>query len=250
MQGIPLSDFQQAWIEKNKFVDDKNPFGVENKGTKSKLNSKQQHVILRKIKIKIDEDVNQKLSPLVLPINAEAIRGHIPKKGEFTFFLMNGNCQFADFILEMRKEVGQLQEAIFTTLSCNEYTFSVLDQLECKKHLLVSSYFLATDTANTLPKLKAEGRLENYSIGFFRNHTKICLLKTETDYFVMCGSANLRSSATIEQFTIINDKNIYDFNRDWILTLIEKYNFEKEYKEYSNTGPAKFDQLWQDTKNQ
>ena len=67
------------------------------------------------------------------------------------------------------------------------------------------------------------------------------LFETKKNSYVFSGSANLRSSGTIEQFSVYNSNHLYDFNRKWISHLITKYNFNKKYNEIKNTGRADFD---------
>ena len=49
-----------------------------------------------------------------------------------------------------------------------------------------------------------------------RSHAKICLIPTGTDAFVLHGSANLRSSANLENLTIENDRALLDWHAGWI----------------------------------
>ena len=155
---------------------------------------------------------------------------------------MNGNCQFVDFITEFIKCIGKIEEIYLTTLSLNQHTFDSLDSIlpDITKNLLVSRYFLATDKNQILPKMKKAKRLEKYNIGFFRNHTKMVLIKSKDNYYLFTGSANLRSSGTIEQFSIYNSEKLYNFNKKWISYLINKYNYKKEFKDIKNTGQASF----------
>lgn len=199
-----------------------------------------------KIYDKIKASTDKQTKDFIKPINAQIIQNYIPKSGENVFFLMNGNCQFVDYIFEFVKCLEKPVEEIWlTTLSLNRYTFDILDKIlpDTTKNILVSSYFLATDNDQILFKLKNENRLKNYQIGFFRNHTKMVLIKSGENYFLFTGSANLRSSGTIEQFSIYNEKNLYNFNKNWINQLIQKYNFENEIKTYKNTGQASFNFL-------
>lgn len=224
-------------------IDLRNPFELENIGVKVKTNQKQKSpVIMRNLKEKLKKEVKEKLAHLIKPINAAIIKDYIPETNQNTFFLMNGNCQFVDFISEFVKNVGEVKEIYLTTLSLNQHTFDSLDKIlpNITKHILVSSYFLATDRENILHKMKKENRLDKYEVGFFRNHTKLVLIKTETDFYLFTGSANLRSSGTIEQFSIYNSKELFEFNKTWITYLIDKFNFNKKYEEIKNTGQASF----------
>ena len=227
------------------YLDLRNPFELENKGLKVKTKSIK-NLIWKKesdrIYDKLKKEVKEKLENLIKPTNAAIIKDYIPKQNQNTFFLMNGNCQFVDFISEFVKNVGEVKEIYFTTLSLNQHTFDSLDKIlpNITKHILVSSYFLATDRENILHKMKKENRLEKYDVGFFRNHTKLVLIKTETDFYLFTGSANLRSSGTIEQFSIYNSEELFEFNKTWITYLIDKFNFKKKYEEIKNTGQASF----------
>lgn len=217
-------------------------FGVEPKGIKTKSTKKSNPNVLRKIKEKIKQDVKNQLKEWIKPINGETIKKFIPDKNENVFFLMNGNCEFVDYIYYFVKEIKQVDEIYMTTLSVNNHTFCKLDKIlpNITKNILISSYFLATDRTQILQKLKKENKLKNYEIGFFRNHTKMVLIKSKDNYFLFTGSANLRSSGTIEQFSIYNSRELFDFNKHWIAKLIDKYNFKKEFKDIKNTGQASF----------
>jgi len=237
---INLDDFNLD----NEFqdIDSKNPFELENTGVVTKSQKQRDPVIMRNLKEKLKKEVKEKLAHLIKPINASIIKDYIPEKNQNTFFLMNGNCQFVDFISEFVKNVGGVKEIYFTTLSLNQHTFDSLDLIlpNITKHILVSSYFLATDRENILHKMKKENRLDKYEVGFFRNHTKLVLIKTDTDFYLFTGSANLRSSGTIEQFSIYNSEELFEFNKKWITYLIDKFNFSKKYAEIKNTGQASF----------
>ena len=224
-------------------LDLRNPFELENTGVILETQQKQKSpVIMRNLKEKLKKEVKEKLAHLIKPINAAIIKDFIPEPNQSTFFLMNGNCQFVDFISEFVKNVGEVKEIYLTTLSLNQHTFDSLDLIlpNIEKHILVSSYFLATDRENILHKMKEKNRLDKYEVGFFRNHTKLVLIRTDTDFYLFTGSANLRSSGTIEQFSIYNSKELFEFNKTWITYLIDKFNFNKKYEEIKNTGQASF----------
>ena len=54
--------------------------------------------------------------------------------------------------------------------------------------------------------------------GICQTHTKIVSLKIGDHYFNISGSANMTgNNARIEQYEISNNKEIYDFNEEWIV---------------------------------
>ena len=71
------------------------------------------------------------------------------------------------------------------------------------------------------------------------SHIKVTLMHTEDDdYFVIFGSANLRSSRNSEQVSILNDKELFMFNKETF--------FDVLLKEYSTIKkPISGGLLWQ-----
>ena len=55
-----------------------------------------------------------------------------------------------------------------------------------------------------------------------KNHAKVSLLQIEDAYFVIEGSANFTANPRIEQFVLTNSKELFDFHRAWMETLLKK----------------------------
>ncbi len=56
----------------------------------------------------------------------------------------------------------------------------------------------------------------------FENHTKIMLLGAPPDWIVMEGSANFTANPRLEQNTISNDQELFDFHKAWMEELLTK----------------------------
>lgn len=172
--------------------------------------------------------VDRQKASMIHPLNAQFIRPLMPKPGFSSFILLNGNCQGIDVLMAM---IGTLPapptELILSSLSANMDTFDALDTIQCHKEILISSYFLATNPNNLIGKLHRQGRLKNYTIGMWRNHTKHMLIRGPGYSIFARGSANLRSSGCIESMDITNDPSLYDFNRDWMRKVIKREPVEK-----------------------
>ena len=104
-------------------------FGVESKGFKTKPKKTRDPKVLRKLKERQKMEVKKKLKRWIQPINGETIKNHIPDPGEVIFFLMNGNCEFVDYIYHFVDEIGKVDEIYMTTLSVNNHTFESLDKI-------------------------------------------------------------------------------------------------------------------------
>lgn len=247
---LPSIEFFET-NQTNQYEKDQKLFGVINSGIVKKAKGRQKPSGIVSLKEKLKEEVKKKLNSRIKAINAQTIKDYIPNKEEFCFFLMSGNCEFVDYIYEFIKYIGQKPLNItMTTLSLNERTFKCLETIECqnKINILVSSYFLSTDTKGILPKMLKDGGLDNYEVGFYRNHTKMVLIEFKNQKFVFTGSANLRSSATIEQFCIFNSDELYDFNYEWVSRLINQYNYKNHVSKNYNT-PTDLDFLEMDINN-
>jgi hypothetical protein len=50
----------------------------------------------------------------------------------------------------------------------------------------------------------------------FENHSKIILLAAGDERIVIEGSANFTANPRVEQNTVTNDRDLYDFHRSWM----------------------------------
>ena len=172
----------------------------------------------------------------IKPLHADFVHQYIPAPGKMAFLLLNGNCQGIDVVMALTtalsKTHGKPTEIILSSLSLNQDTFDKLDTLPIKKQILISSYFLATNPNNIVGRLHRDGRLENYQIGLWRNHTKQGCIAGPGYRIFLHGSANLRSAGDINTMAIHHDPALYDFNRRWMLHLINREPIGK----YLSTG--------------
>lgn len=53
--------------------------------------------------------------------------------------------------------------------------------------------------------------VNNWNYVVVNNHSKIILMRTDSNYYVLETSSNLNENPKIEQFTFENDKELYDF---------------------------------------
>jgi hypothetical protein len=62
---------------------------------------------------------------------------------------------------------------------------------------------------------------ENCKFVYIHNHSKVLALKTKNDYFVFEGSGNMSDNARIEQYLFENNKETFEFHKEWMLNLIK-----------------------------
>jgi hypothetical protein len=81
--------------------------------------------------------------------------------------------------------------------------------------ILCSDFFRRADRDIWRTGAEQAHRL-GYGFRSTRNHTKLILAEVGRRHFVVESSANLRSCANLEQFTITQSKQLFDFHAGWI----------------------------------
>ena len=155
------------------------------------------------------------------------------------FAWVNGNFIFGDVIEALYAEKNVVPEEIcISTLSISQENIDslktlLLDERVKKLYMCVSAYFYSHEKFNLVPYLYQELDYEDkFQIAFGNYHGKIITLKTaKGNTITMHGSANMRSSNSIEQIMVeINNAKLHDFNADIIKSICSKFgtiNYKK-----------------------
>jgi len=97
--------------------------------------------------------------------------------------------------------------------------------LSGKIGLIVSDFFFSHERKRLVEYIIKTLKHELFYFAVAGIHTKITLIETECGQnIVIGGSANLRSSLNIEQITIDNNKLLYDFHKEWMSIILNKYH--------------------------
>ena len=81
--------------------------------------------------------------------------------------------------------------------------------------ILCSDFFRRADRA-IWQTGRAQADCRGYGFRSTRNHTKLILSNICGRHFVVESSANLRSCANLEQFTITQSKDLFEFHNGWL----------------------------------
>ena len=104
-------------------------------------------------------------------------------------------------------------------------------------HLVVSSYFYSHERGNLIKYIYQELENEKPWKFFFSvagTHMKLAMIKTDELKITMQGSANLRSSGNIEQFSIVEEENLFEFNKEYIEIIEQSYQINKKSGDRGN----------------
>lgn len=181
-------------------------------GLKQNLALKQFHATKGKDKVS-----RKHLKKLIKSDNALFLRDYIPKPGETTHAVVRGDFVFADLIPVFLDKSNADLIAISTLGMSKSNAESMLKLKEsgrCKRlSILVSHYFSRVDKTSTFSEVK---HLLNDDIRVARTHAKVILIDSPPNAYVLAGSANLRSSDNVEQFSAWNDKELLVWYWGWM----------------------------------
>lgn len=181
----------------------------------------------------------------VLYENAEKLAHDLKPitKGSRCDAFIAGSFIYGDFIEAfMRENRCHTSEMTISTLSLSQDNVDSLEGLMThgyidKLNLIISVYFWAHERYALLPYMYKHldiGQSEDGTGGRFQlavagMHTKTCHFKTDGGkYIVMHGSANLRSSGSIEQFTLEENEQLFNFYDEQFSKILEKYGTIKK----------------------
>jgi hypothetical protein len=157
---------------------------------------------------------------LIRPENAAPLVACLPAPGDTVSAVLRGDFVLGDALPMLVARAGFCPHLHVSTLALSVRNAETLRDLVTsgavgRLTLIVSHYFRAVDKLSTYAAVARvlDGHAE---LKIARCHAKILLLPTATDSFVLEGSANLRSSGTVEQMTLFNDPDLLAFHRSWM----------------------------------
>jgi hypothetical protein len=148
----------------------------------------------------------------------------LPENGEYVHMVVGGEFAGFDLLPAALKLAGaaRFDELWLTTLGFSRDNLAQLEamikagQVPPKRlTILCGDFFRRADTG-----LWDIGRLmaKEHGFGFrsFRSHTKLILAELGGCFFVVESSANLRSCHNVENFTMTQSRELFDFHTGWI----------------------------------
>lgn len=186
----------------------------------------------RIIKPKYHHPINQRMvkaeraSGLASQINLE--------RGMRVHCVVSGNFIFSQFLAALLIDSSiRAKRIVISTLSmsqdCIESLKDICDIGLCERlDLIVSAYFYSHERRKLIPYLYESLDYDDapfqFQLAVAGTHCKTILIETEGGAkLVIHGSANLRSSRSLEQFSIEENQDLYDFHVDYSDKIIAEY---------------------------
>jgi len=153
-------------------------------------------------------------------------------EGTRSHMVTAGSFEFGDFIEALLKERNiRVRHMSVSTLSMSQNNIDSFGNLlhdgwVDKLDLIVSDYFFAHERKALVPYMLHELDVDDkFQLAVAGSHTKIVLFETYGGKkFVMHGSANLRSSGCLEQTTIEENPDLFDFYRNFHDAILNEYS--------------------------
>ncbi len=160
---------------------------------------------------------------LVRPENAAELVRQIAdlEEGDRLHCVLPGNFIFAEILTQLA-EIMKPQTMSIATLSLSRQNVDAIASALDLGHIgtlnfLISEYFCATNK-EIAAHMQQAAKSRRWRIGAKRSHAKIALLSA--GHIVIETSANLRSSQSIEQASVFNDRELHTFHTKWITELM------------------------------
>ena len=175
--------------------------------------------------------------------NAKKLAAEIPPTPGFRYdVVVSGSFIFGDFIHAfLTTNHIQAQKCIISTLGMNEANVDALAALMRSNYILeldlfVSVYFYSLKRHDIVPYiykiLDADEFRGRFQLSVSHIHTKTFQIETSDGRkMIMQGSANLCSSAKIEQFIFEENEEVYDFYADLFTKFSNKFHTIDETKD-------------------
>lgn len=214
-----MDEFEDFKIE-DESIDIKNMFDVEDnyKIVKTRYCKPKIFKGVRKVKYKKAIDLAKEIGKDVF-------------SGERIFAIVSGAFIFGDIIEALLEENPSefIEEITLSTLSINIENIgslrNIVEMKQCNKiNLIVSDYYYAHNRQNIEFIYEELDRNNNFRLGVAGIHTKMILMRMKSGKkIVIHGSANLRSSSSMEQIMIETSDELYDFSYEFHDAIINKF---------------------------
>lgn len=145
----------------------------------------------------------------------------LPEINESVHIVGNGTFDYFTFVPHLIDLLGHHTEHFYgSTWTMNrQNVMDLLDLFDKGKiehiHILTGLYFKRRESAVYAALYNGlQDRKQRYRS--LKNHAKVMLFNHEDHFLVLEGSANFTANPRIEQTTIINNRDLWEFHKSWM----------------------------------
>ena len=143
----------------------------------------------------------------------------LPDIGEIFFLSTLNSFNAFTFVPFIIKNCGVIDELIITTYSINiriiDALIKQIDLGNIRKVDLLISYSLKARLPKVYDHLSAlETNRKNVTVNYSWNHSKVTLIRSQHNYYIVEGSGNFSENAQFEQYIFLNNETVYRFRKE------------------------------------
>lgn len=143
--------------------------------------------------------------------------GQTPESGEAIFLYTLKSFNAFTFIVYVIKHVGVIEELCLSTYSLNERILNSMIKWYDKGQIQRIHLSISDSIRHRMPKvydlIELQSQSRDFNVNYCWNHSKITLMKTAEESFVVEGSGNFSENAMHEQYIWMNDPKVYAFRK-------------------------------------
>ena len=158
----------------------------------------------------------------------------LPKVGEQYRLVTQQSFNMYTIILKILQQEDHIEELYLSSYNIKlvvmDTVFNMLESKQVDKLRILLSEATRARLPHRYSEIKKHMLLakDDVKIKFNWNHTKIALVKTKKNYYVLEGSGNLTDNAQIEQYLFENNKQIFVFHKTWMDEAFIKNGYKRE----------------------
>ena len=153
----------------------------------------------------------------------------IIEKNNRYYSFIDGSFIFGDFIEAFLVENDKCAKVTLSTLSLSmeniiSFHHLIKNGYISELNIIVSDYFFSHERNNLVKLMYEKLDIDNkFQLSVCRTHTKITLIEYDDKKVVISGSANLRTSDNLEQISIEENEELYNFNMEVHNRIIDEF---------------------------
>jgi hypothetical protein len=145
----------------------------------------------------------------------------LPTRGETIHIVSNGSFDYWNFVPVclrlLKKPAEEFYGSTWTMSRPNALQLlQLFDDRRIRKITLFSGLYFKRRESAAYATVASGLTDRRQRFLCFENHTKIILLAAGHERIVIEGSANFTANPRVEQNTVTNDADLYDFHRSWM----------------------------------
>lgn len=147
--------------------------------------------------------------------------GGFPDKNNYIAIKTNGTSDCGSIFTYALKHYGEIEEMYLATWTISKQNIkrikeSIANGTLKKLTMVFSSTLKAANPALYASLVGSLKDFENVSLKEINSHAKTFSIKTNKNYITVSGSANWSENPRIENFLILNDKDLFLHHKEWM----------------------------------